>query len=140
MAEFTLAVVQETLEHLDSCQNSDHSRILLRLEYLNHTIIHCGDLPDSIVAGIGSAIACFLSAQRLSVPCTYRANCLLSGRRGHPPFDVSEDQFIFLVDSGFTVMKISELLGISKRTVERRMYDFGITISGELGILCFVPC
>lgn len=139
-AEFALAVVQETLERLDSDLNGDYSGILLRLEYLNRTIINCGDLPDSIVAGIGSAIACLLSAQRRSVPCTYRANRLLTGRRGRPAFDVSEDQLLFLVDSGFTVPKISELLGISKRTVERRMSDFGIKISGELGILCFVPC
>ena len=51
-AEFALAVVQETLERLDSCQNGDYSGILLPLEYLNHAIINCGDLPDSIVAGI----------------------------------------------------------------------------------------
>ena len=119
-AEFALAVVKETLERLDSCENGDYSGILLRLEYLNRTITNCGDLPDSIVAGIGSAIACLLSAQRLSVPCTYRANRLLTGRRGRPPFDVSEDQLVFLVYSGFTVPKVSELLGISKWTVERR--------------------
>ena len=51
---------------------------------------------------------------------------------------VSEDQLIFLVDNGFTVPKISELMGISKRTVERRMSMFGIRISGELLILGFV--
>ena len=94
-AEFALAVVQETLESLDSCQNGNYSGILLRFEYLNRTIINCGHLPDSIVAGIGSAMACLLSAQRLSVPCTYRANRLLTGRRGRPPFDVSEDQLVF---------------------------------------------
>ena len=138
--EFALAVVQETLERLDSCQNGDYSGILLRLEYLNRTIINCGHLPDSIVAGIGSAIAFLLCAQILSVPCTYRANRLLTGRGGHPPFHVSEDQLVFPIGSGFTVPKINELLGISKKTVERRMSDFGITISGELGILCFVPC
>lgn len=33
------AVVQETLEHLDSCQEDDFNRILLRMEYLNRTII-----------------------------------------------------------------------------------------------------
>ena len=110
------------------------------MEYLTRTIINFGHLPDSIVAGIGTTIACLLSAQIQSVPCTYRANRLLTGRGGHPPFHVSEDQLVFPVDSGFTVPKISELLGISKRTVERRMSDFGITISGELGILCFVPC
>ena len=91
------------------------------------------------MAGVGSAIACLLSTQRLSIPCTYRANRLFTGCRGRPPFDVSEDQLVFLVDGGFTVPKISELLGISKRTVER-MSNFGITISCELGIVCFVPC
>ena len=126
-AELALVVVQETLEHLDSCQNGDYSRILLRVEYSNRTVMNCGDLPDSIVAGIGSAIACLLSAQRLSVPCTYRANRLLTGRRGCSPFDVSEDQLVFLVDSGFTVPKISKLLGISKRTVERRMSDYRVS-------------
>ena len=121
-AEFALAAAQETLERLDSLQNGDYSGIFLRLEHLNRTIINCGDLPDSIVAGIGSTIACLLSAQRLSVPCTYRANRLLTAftrRRGRPPFDVSEDQLVFLVDSGFIVPKISELLGIPKRTVEK---------------------
>ena len=62
-AAFALAVVQETLERLDSYQDGD-SGILLRLEYLNRIIINCGDLPDSIVAGIGSAITCLSSAQR----------------------------------------------------------------------------
>ena len=93
MAEaFTLAVVQDTLERLDSYQDGDYSGLLLRLEYLNRIIINCGDLPDPIVAGIGSAITCLSSAERSSVPCTYTANRLLTGRRGRPPFDVSEEK------------------------------------------------
>ena len=61
-AAFALAVVQETLERLDSYQDGDYSGILLRLEYLNRIIINYGDLPGSIAAGIGSAITCFSSA------------------------------------------------------------------------------
>ena len=34
-ATFALAVVQYTLERLDSYQDADYSGILLRLEYLN---------------------------------------------------------------------------------------------------------
>ena len=130
-AVFALAVIQDTLERLDSYQDGDYSGILLLLEYLHRILINCGDLPDSDVAGIGSAITCLSSAQRSRVPCTHRANRLLTGLRGRPPFDISEDQLVFLV---------SELLRISKRTVERRMSNFGIRISCELGILCFVPC
>ena len=64
VAAFALAVIQETLERLDFYQDGDYSGILLRLEYLNRIIINCGDLPDYIVAGIGSAITCLSSAQR----------------------------------------------------------------------------
>ena len=93
MAEaFALAVVQDTLERLDSYQDGDYSGLLLRLEYLNRIIINCGDLPDSIVAGIGSAITYLSSAERSNVPCTYTANRLLTGGRGRPPFDVSEEK------------------------------------------------
>ena len=104
-AEFALAVIQETLGHLDSCQDGDYSRILLRLEYLNRTLINSGELPDSVVAGIGSAIACLSGAQQSSVP-TYREDRSLTGRRGRPSFNVSEDQLVFLVDNGFTIPKI----------------------------------
>ena len=48
---------------LDSYQDGDYSGILLRLEYLNRIIINFGDLPDSVVAGIGSAITCLSCAQ-----------------------------------------------------------------------------
>ena len=62
---FALAsVVQETLERLDSYQDGDYSGILLRLEHLNRIVTNCGDLPDYIVAGLGSAITCLSRAQR----------------------------------------------------------------------------
>ena len=51
---------------------------------------------------------------------------------------VSEDKLIFLVNNGFTIPKISEMLGNSKRTVARRMFMFGIGISGQSLILGFV--
>ena len=41
-AGFALAVVQDTLEHLDSYQDGDYSGILFRLEYLNRIIINFG--------------------------------------------------------------------------------------------------
>ena len=63
-AAFALAVVQETLERLDSYQDGDYRGILLRLEYLNRIIINCVDLLDSVLAGIGSAITFLSSAQR----------------------------------------------------------------------------
>ena len=56
--------VQETLVCLDSYQEGDYNGIMLRLEYSSRTIIKCGDLPDSNMAGMGSAIACLSSAHQ----------------------------------------------------------------------------
>jgi len=130
--EFVLSVVQETIQRLDNCQQEDdYSSILLRLEYLNRTIINNGALPDSIVAGIGLAIKNLKDEQEQLTSHGYRAVKMFSGRPGRPSFQVSEDQLSYLVESGFTVPQISQLLGVSTRTVERRMSHLGIRISGK---------
>ena len=127
--EFVLAVVEETIQRLDNCQGDDYSSILLRLEYLNRTIINNGELPESIVAGIGLAIKCLKDEQETTHGD--RAVKMFSGCPGRPSFQVSEDQLSYLVESGFTVPQISQLLEVSRRTVERRMSHFGIRISGK---------
>ena len=53
-------------------------------------------------------------------------------RRGRPSFDVKEEQLSFLVENDFKVPEISLMLGVSTRTVERRLSSFGISISGKL--------
>ena len=65
----TCCSVQETLERFDSYQDGDYSGILLRLKYLNRIIINCGDLPNSIVAGIGSPITRFIERTEIGGRC-----------------------------------------------------------------------
>ena len=61
---FALSVVQDSIQRLDSCQQQDdYSSLVLRLEYLNRTIVNSGELPDSVVAGIGLAIRCLQEQQ-----------------------------------------------------------------------------
>ena len=126
-------VVQDSIQRLDSCQQQDdYSSLVLRLEYLNRTIVNSGELPDSVVAGIGLAIRCLQEQQE----AVTRRSCsrvarTFTGRPGRPSFQVVEEQLSYLVESGFTVPQISELLEVSIRTVERRMSHFGIRISGK---------
>ena len=132
-AAFALSVVQDSIQRLDSCQQQDdYSSLVLRLEYLNRTIVNSGELPDSVVAGIGLATRCLQEQQE----AVTRRNCsrvarTFTGRPGRPSFQVVEEQLSYLVESGFTVPQISELLEVSIRTVERRMSHFGIRISGK---------
>ena len=50
------------------------------------------------------------------------------GRVGRPRFVITSEQLQYLVENHFTVPQISQLLGVSSRTVERRLSDYGISI------------
>ena len=51
----------------------------------------------------------------------YQASLDRTGRRGRPVFIITAEELSFLLEQGFTVLVISEMLGVGKRTVERRM-------------------
>ena len=48
--------------------------------------------------------------------------------KGRPRYNLPVEQLVYFVEHGFTCIKISELLGISLRTVRRRMSAYGISI------------
>lgn len=50
-----------------------------------------------------------------------------SGMAGRPCYDIPKEQLEFLVECNFKVEVISHILGVSKRTIERRLSEFGIT-------------
>ncbi|KAL5479147.1 hypothetical protein EMCRGX_G000505 [Ephydatia muelleri] len=55
----------------------------------------------------------------------------VTGNVGRPRFTVSYEQLEYLIDSHFTVPQIADIIGISQRTVHRRMSEFGLSISGQ---------
>lgn len=59
----------------------------------------------------------------------YCPPCTRSGRRGRPSFEIPEEQLSLLLEQGFKV-EVSSILGVGKRTIERRMTAFGLCVSG----------
>ena len=49
-------------------------------------------------------------------------------RRGRPCIAITEEQILFFAEHGFTTAAIAKLFGCSRRTVERRMQEFNITM------------
>ena len=47
---------------------------------------------------------------------------------GHPRFDISQEQLSFLIETRFSVPQIADMIGVSVRTVRRRMSLFGLSI------------
>ncbi len=51
---------------------------------------------------------------------------------GKPSFQINEEKLNFLLEQGFKFAEVSEMLGVSKRTVERQMRLFGLSVSGSV--------
>ena len=51
-----------------------------------------------------------------------------TGSAGRPPFHIPPSQLIALLESGFTIPKIADLIGVSVRTIGRRMSACGLSI------------
>ena len=54
-----------------------------------------------------------------------------NGHRGKPSYYIDENQVTFLLARGFKVAEIASMLGVSKRTLERRMQSIGISVAGN---------
>ena len=52
-----------------------------------------------------------------------------TGERGRPSFEIAQEQLEYFVQLGFSAKSIAGMLGVSKRTVQRRLHDAQIGIS-----------
>ena len=130
--QYILSVIESAITSIDSVENTDDiSSLILRLECLNRVIVGEG-LPDPIVSSLGQVLLILREREREWDWEINSMNRESSGRRGRPSFDIKEEQLAFLVENDFKVPEIGAMLGVSSRTVERRQYSFGISISGKL--------
>eukprot|EP00794_Sanderia_malayensis_P001485 gene1485-1642_t len=88
---------------------------------------------DSITRVPEEATGSLLSARRILEQKTNSKipAALGCGRAGRPKYDITEEQLQVLLQAGFKIPSIASLLHVSKRTVERRMQEFGLTASSR---------
>ena len=55
--------------------------------------------------------------------------------RGAPSYDIPQQQPQFLIQYGFTGIDISSLLGVSYRTLQRRLRAYGLSLRGKYSSL-----
>ncbi|CAL8275343.1 unnamed protein product [Arctogadus glacialis] len=72
---------------------------------------------------------------RRSVPTTpgqqgYQAPLIWTGGRGPPQFKISQEQLCFLRTCGFTGKQMAQILGVSVRTLSRRLRQFNLRRAG----------
>ena len=118
---------------VDSC--------IVRVEYLIGNVERVGDVLQahqcqSLVSGLRNLLLS-IEACRIESPSPRQSLSIrrTSGSRGSPLFDIPQQQLQFLIHYGFTGTDISSLLGVSFRTLQRRLRDFGLSLRGQYSTL-----
>ena len=62
----------------------------------------------------------------LAVISAWRPITVNNGSVGRPAFDIPKETFKMFLNYGFSLIKISEMLGVSRKTVSRRIEQFGL--------------
>ena len=83
-------------------------------------------IEHGVVDLISEALGCLTYSCEI-VNCG-RTEGIFTGSPGRPKFNIPYEQLNFLLERRFTVGQISALLGVSSRTVERRLQEFGLSV------------
>lgn len=124
-----IQMVNDLVLRLDRLMDaSEIGLIVLRLDFLHRMLVN-QDITDTLGSLCSNAAALEISSNTTSEG--YQPQCSLSGQRGRPAFEVSNRQLSFLLEQGFKIQEISCILGVSKRTVERWIKAFGLSVPGR---------
>ena len=110
----------------------DRDFCVFRIDSLYHTTLQFAEvfeLEESVIQLISNAKDLLNVDHDIYASSSLSCPQLFSGVPGRPKYEIKEEILRFLFDKRFTVKDTANLLGVSKRTVERRMNEFGLQIS-----------
>ena len=110
----------------------DRDFCVFRIDSLYHTMLQFAEvfeLEESVIQLISNTKDLLNVDHDIYASSSLSCPQLFSGLPGRPKYEIKEEILRFLFDKRFTVKDTANLLGVSKRTVERRMNEFGLQIS-----------
>ena len=110
---------------------SDYSRFCEDAEMIDDVL----DLVEQVLQCLNvlamqnnSANDLYLAVRDLSAAITSDKERRRQITRGRPMKDIMKDQLSFLIEQGFKISDISLLFGCSRRTIERRIKNYGLNV------------
>ena len=83
-------------------------------------------IPEDVLSGISSAIAGLRQWEEMMNSSAYQAPINRLGNRGRPRYEISRHQLEYFLLNGFKGPDIAVMLGVSLRTVRRRIEENGL--------------
>ena len=103
---------------------------ICKVDFLQRILVNL-DIDDFITETIGRAHSLLVEIERTENSYGgYSASMQEDGRRGRPSYLISKEQLSYLIEQGFKLQDVATMLGVSCRTVTRRMMSNGLSVSG----------
>ena len=113
---------------IDPC---DLDFLFFKLHQLYRILVAC-DVPDSVLENLSRCFHLLSDLQDQSTQFNdttgYTPPQVTSGEVGCPKFDISVEQLESLLDTGLSCSSIATSLGVSLRTIRRRMFEYGLSV------------
>ena len=104
---------------------------LCKVDFLQRMLVNL-DIDDVIIETIGRAHSLLVEIERNENSSGgYSASVQHESRRGRPSYLISKEQLSYLIEQGFKLQEVATMLGVSCRTVKRRMTSCGLSVSGK---------
>ena len=132
MTDFIRQTLHSLVRRLENSNEDNLDSVSYRIDWLYNSLVRYVGVYDLVSEQVISLIRdakdlLQILVSQNDVPHSYRVEQVSNGGRGRPRFDVSKEQLEFLLERGFSVPAVAQILGISVRTTERRLQEFGIS-------------
>ena len=130
-----LNIIEDIISRLDSLCDTDCVKgMAIRFDVLKRFLVNIriDDITLEMVDRVCQNLNQFVQRELYSAMNNSAfPEKVYTGCRGKPSYDIHEGQLNFLLEQGFKVSEVSSMMGVSKRTLERRMRSFGMSVSGK---------
>ena len=134
---YTKDALEELLRNLEEGRNLDY--ISYHLEQILLTVLQMEYANVSSVELIAALGQLLLEAHEILeslIYCEcmekeYESLVLVSGEAGRPSFEIGSDILLFYIEHGFNARRMSEMLGVSRSTVFRRLRQYSLSMKSH---------
>ena len=134
---YTKTAIEESLRNLEEGKNLDYisyylERVLLTVLQMEYASVASAE----IITALGQLL---LEGHEVLESLIYfecmekefESLVLVSGEAGQPSFEIGRDILLFYIDHGFTARRISEMLGVSRSTIFRRLRQYSLSVKSH---------
>ena len=124
--------ILDVLNRVEGVHNGhgDVQLLVCKVDFLQRMLVNL-DIDDVITETVGRARSLLVEIERTENSYGgYSASVQHDGGRGRPSYLISKEQLSYLIEQGFKLQEIGTMLGVSCRTVKRRMTSYGLSVSG----------